>query len=284
MKRVLITGAQGQLGSALLAISGRSQIEFLSTDHHSLDITNRTAIAQFLQQHAVDAVVNCAAYTAVDKAESEPDKAHLINAAAVGFLAAETLQRRIKLIHISTDFVFNGQQSHPYLETDSTDPLSVYGKTKLAGEEAVLQSNPTALILRTSWVYSPYGNNFVKTMLRLCREREVVKVVADQTGTPTYAGDLAQAIMMVIQQQPSISGLFHYSNEGTASWYDLAMAVRDLAGLKTHLEPISTTSYPTPAVRPKFSVLDKSNFKRTTSLNIPYWRHSLERCMKELQS
>ncbi|MFN8277990.1 MAG: dTDP-4-dehydrorhamnose reductase [Chitinophagales bacterium] len=284
MKRVLVTGSLGQLGKALVAASANFQIEFLCTDHQNLDITNQSAIAQFLQEHAVDAVINCAAYTAVDKAESEPDAAQMINAVAPGILAEETLRRKVKLVHISTDFVFNGNQSHPYQETDATDPLSVYGKTKLAGEELVLQANSAALVVRTSWLYSPFGNNFVKTMLRLCRERDVVKVVADQTGTPTYASDLARAILTLIQDQPSASGVLHYSNEGTASWYDLAMAVRDVAGLKTRIEPIPTTSYPTPAIRPKFSVMDKSMFKQLTGLDIPYWRHSLERCMKELQS
>ena len=248
----------------------------------SLDITDSAAVLSFVEEHSVDLIVNCAAYTAVDRAESDADRAALLNATAPGYLAAAIQGRGGQLVQISTDYVFDGTAHTPYTEDLPTCPNSVYGRTKLAGEQAVLAANPSALIIRTAWLYSRFGNNFVKTMLRLGREKTELGVIFDQIGTPTYARDLAAAIMAAITQgvQP---GVYHFSNEGVCSWYDFTKAIHRLAGITTcHVRPLHTTEYPTPAARPHYSVLDKTKIKQTYHLEIPYWEDSLRDCLQEL--
>jgi dTDP-4-dehydrorhamnose reductase len=283
MKKILVTGAHGQLGSEIKFLSVHyPDREFVFTDYHDLDITDAAAVLSFVEKGSYYAVINCAAYTAVDKAESEKEKAFLINETGAKNLAVAAAKAGAKYIHISTDFIFDGTHSTPILEDDKPAPLSVYGASKLAGELAVMEANPDSLILRTSWVYSSYGANFVKTILKLCRERESLNVIYDQVGTPTYARDLAQAIMLILDVsiERKITGIFNFSNEGVASWYDFAIAIRDLAGLHTKILPIETSQYPTPAVRPKYSVLNKKKVKETFGMEIPYWRASLAKCME----
>ena len=281
MEKILITGAYGQLGSELKDISQDfPSATFTYTDRDGLDITDVEAVAKFISEGKFTTLINCAAYTAVDKAESEKDIAFAINGTASGILAKACRNANVKFVHVSTDFVFDGTMARPLLEEDSVNPLSVYGSTKLEGERLVLANNPDALILRTSWVYSSFGNNFVKTILRLCKERESLNIIFDQIGTPTYAKDLARAILEIVTGKKWKSGLYHYSNEGVASWYDFAIAIRDVAGLKTPIFPIETSQYPTPAVRPKYSVLNKKKFKHTFNISIPYWRDSLVNCMQ----
>jgi dTDP-4-dehydrorhamnose reductase len=283
MKKILITGAGGQLGSEIRSLSGQfPDREFVFTDFQELDIADREAVLAFVEKGKYYAVINCAAYTAVDKAESDEEKAYLINETGARHLAEAAAQIGAKLIHISTDFIFEGTHSTPILEDDKPGPLSVYGASKLAGEIAVKEANPDSLIFRTSWVYSSFGGNFVKTMLRLCTERENLSVIFDQIGTPTYARDLAQVILDTLDTaiDKKISGVYNYSNEGVASWYDFAVAIRDIAGLKTKIAPVETTQYPTPATRPKYSLLNKKKVKDTFSIEIPYWRTSLVACIK----
>ena len=283
MKKILVTGAGGQLGSEIRFLSANiKDREFVFTDYQELDITDRQAVLTYIEQGQFYAVINCAAYTAVDKAESDKEKAYLINETGAGYLAEASDKIGAKFVHVSTDFIFDGTHSTPILEDDKPGPLSVYGASKLAGELAVLKANPDCLMFRTSWVYSSFGGNFVKTMLRLCIERENLSVIFDQIGTPTYARDLAQVILGTLDKaiDKKISGVYNYSNEGVASWFDFAIAIRDIAGLKTKIAPIETTQYPTPATRPKYSVLNKKKAKDTFGIEIPYWRESLVSCMK----
>ena len=284
MKKVLVTGAHGQLGSELNFVSSLLESHsFTFVSRQDLDISDESAVRNLFAAHKFDVLINAAAYTAVDKAETDSDNAYKINLDAVGLLATLCKQHGCKFIHISTDFVFEGNQAHPLKEDDAVNPTGVYGASKLAGEELALQNNSDSLIIRTSWVYSSFGNNFVKTILRLCKERESLNVVFDQVGTPTYARDLAQAIIDIIQQPDWKPGIYHYSNEGVASWYDFAVAIRDITGLKTKLGPIESYQYPTPAVRPKYSVLNKKKFKDTFGIQVPYWRDSLVACMDSLK-
>lgn len=283
MKKILVTGANGQLGSELQYLSAQyGQYQFTYTDYMDLDITDAAAVDKYMAEGGYYAVINCAAYTAVDKAESEKEKAYLINETGAANLAAGAKKTGAKFVHISTDFIFDGTNSAPILEDEIPKPLSVYGASKLAGELAVIKANADSIIYRTSWVYSSYGANFVKTILRLCRERESLTVIYDQIGTPTYARDLASMILANLDKvvNEKISGIYHYSNEGVASWFDFAIAIRDIAYLQTKISPIETAQYPTPAVRPKYSVLNKKKIKETLGIEIPYWRTSLEACMK----
>jgi dTDP-4-dehydrorhamnose reductase len=283
MKKILVTGANGQLGSEIQYLSAQfADYHFVYTDYTDLDITDMAALDKFMSNDHYYALINCAAYTAVDKAESEKEKAYLINEIGAANLAAAAQKQNAKFIHISTDFIFDGTHSTPIQEDDKPNPLSVYGASKLAGEAAVLKANANSVIYRTSWVYSSFGANFVKTILKLCRERESISVIYDQIGTPTYARDLAFLIVsqLDIVVQNELAGVFHYSNEGVASWFDFAIAIRDIAGLSTKIGPIETWQYPTPAVRPKYSVLNKKKIKDALSIEIPYWRTSLEACMK----
>ena len=280
---ILVTGANGQLGSELRKISGNfSDERFFFTDIAELDITNPVAVNDFFEMNGIQTVLNCAAYTAVDKAESDEPAATLINATAAGHLAKACNKVDATLIHISTDYVFDGCACKPYSEDHPTTPASVYGRTKLAGEkEALTTSKP--VVIRTSWLYSSFGNNFVKTMLRLGKEREILNVVFDQIGTPTYAADLAQAMILITiqaKQNQLIPGIFHYSNEGVCSWYDFAYEIMQQTGLKCTVKPIETKDYPTPATRPHYSVLNKTRIKAEYGLEIPHWKDSLKRCLE----
>lgn len=284
MKRVLVTGAHGQLGMELNFLSSLLETHsFTFVSHQDLDITDEAAVRELFAKQKFEVLINTAAYTAVDKAESEQEKALEINAQAPGMLAKVCKENNCRFVHFSTDFVFDGTISRPLLETDTTNPLGVYGETKLEGEKLVIANNADALIIRTSWVYSSFGNNFVKTILRLCKEREQLNVIYDQVGTPTYARDLAAAVINIIRSDNRHSGIYNYSNEGVASWYDFAIAIRDMAGLHTQINPIETAQYPTPAQRPKYSVLNKASFKQAFGQTIPYWRNSLEDCIELLK-
>lgn len=278
---LLITGANGQLGLCLKDILGPQGAFY--TDAADLDITNYAALDSFAAQHQLDGIVNCAAYTNVDKAEEEPLLAEQINALGPANLAKLAAKYNIPLVHVSTDYVFDGCAHTPLTEADSVSPLGVYGKTKRAGEEAVLKYAKTAVILRTAWLYSPYGKNFVKTMLNLGKTKEEVRVVADQIGTPTYAPHLAQAIVQILPQlkEPGVR-LFHFTDEGVASWYDFAYYAISRAGLKARVLPIATREYPTKAVRPAFSVLDKLLVKKTFAITIDHWTKGVDECLKKL--
>lgn len=277
----LITGANGQLGLCLKDLLGESKA--LYTDAADLDITNYAALEDYAKHHSFDAIINCAAYTNVDKAEEEPTLAHQINAVGPANLARLAAHLQIPLVHISTDYVFDGTAHTPLSEQASVRPLGVYGKTKREGEEAVLSLAQTAVILRTAWLYSPYGKNFVKTMLRLGQTNKEVRVVADQIGTPTYAPHLAEAILHVLPKiKKGEKTLYHFTDEGVASWYDLAYYAIKQAALPARVLPIKTCEYPTKAVRPAFSVLDKSKIKKDFALIINHWTQGVDECLKKL--
>ncbi len=284
MPRVLITGSKGQVGSELQALSSNYDYTYFFADRDSLDINNEANLRRYIQTHQIDTIINCAAYTAVDKAETEQEIANAINHLAVKTLAQLAKEYLITLIHISTDYVFNGQNFKPYTEEDPTDPKGVYGKTKCGGEKALQAINPeNTIIIRTSWVYSSFGANFVKTMLRLGKEKESLGVIFDQVGTPTYARDLAQTILDII---PKIKNknveIYHYSNEGVLSWFDFAKEIMRMTKLSCTINPIETKEYPTPASRPHYSLLSKSKIKRDFGIIIPYWKDSLDECLKSL--
>lgn len=285
MSTILVTGANGQLGQEMQVIAASyPQYAYLFVTKNELPIDNTDAVKDFFSQHTIDYCVNCAAYTAVDKAESEIDRAYLINATAVGNLAAICKECGTQLIHISTDYVFDGTNTTPIKEDQSTNPIGVYGASKLKGEELALQNNADTIIIRTSWVYSSFGNNFVKTMLRLMNERESLNVVSDQFGCPTYAADLAEAIMKIITSnfQPSASNIYNYSNAGIINWYQFAEAIKDLSNRSCVVNPISSSQYPTPAKRPAYSVMDTSKIKQTFNIAIPEWKESLKKCLTKL--
>ena len=286
MLNVLVTGSNGQLGSEIRELSTNYPYQFFFMDRTGLDISDEKALETFIVTHAINAIVNCAAYTAVDKAEIESEKAYAINADAVKTLASLSKKHAIKLIHISTDYVFDGTHFQPYCENHETNPLSVYGKSKRAGEDALLEVNPTnALIIRTSWVYSSYGNNFVKTMLRLAKERESLNIIYDQIGTPTYAKDLAYTILEILPKiDTKTVEIYHYSNEGVASWYDFAKEIISLSNLTCKIEPITTEQYPLPAKRPYYSLLNKAKIKKTFGITIPYWKESLKVCLSQIHN
>ncbi len=282
---ILITGCKGQLGSEIQRLAediDPEEFKFVFTDKDELDITDRNAVYDFVERNNIGTIVNCAAYTAVDKAEADAELCELLNHAAPTYLAEAIDSMGGSMIQISTDYVFDGTNHRPYTEDDLTNPQGVYGRTKLAGEEGVIRSCVGAMVIRTAWLYSSFGNNFVKTMLRLGKEREALGVVADQTGTPTYARDLAMAIIEILRQG-IIPGVYHYSNEGTTSWYDFTKAIHRIAGINScNVKPIHTEDYPTPAKRPHYSVLDKSKIKSTFNISIPWWEDSLKECLKEL--
>lgn len=281
--KILVTGGNGQLGSALRLASAESSHRYIFTDIEELDITSKSAIRAFVAENGIDAVVNCAAYTAVDAAEENEELADMINHKAVAALAEVCKEHNATLIHISTDYIFDGNASTPYKEEDMPAPQSVYGRTKLLGEQTVAASGCRAIILRTAWLYSEFGRNFVKTMRGLMSSRPEIKVVADQVGTPTYAGDLAKAIVEIIESgQLSKYGTYHYSNEGVCSWYDFAVEIAKQSALcDCKIAPCTTADYPTKAVRPRYSVLDKSKFVATFDITIPEWQKSLAECIKK---
>jgi dTDP-4-dehydrorhamnose reductase len=287
-KSILVTGANGQLGRELRQLSDlNTDFTFTFISRDELDLSDSAAIQTWFMDKAFDVIINCAAYTAVDKAEVEPELARALNSTAVETLARIAKAKNSALIHISTDYVFNGKNYQPYSETDLTDPQGIYGQTKLEGEQAMLAINPAkSIIIRTSWVYSRFGNNFVKTMLRLGKEREELGVIYDQVGTPTSAQDLALAIMAIIQH-PKLESLtdteiYHFSNEGVCSWYDFAKAIFEYSAIVCQVKPIVTKDYPTPATRPHYSLLNKAKIKSTFDLTIPYWKDSLADCLNNL--
>ena len=280
---ILITGCNGQLGNEMQLLEKENpQHTYFNTDVAELDITDQQAIERFVDENAIDGIVNCAAYTAVDKAEANETLCQLLNAEAPAYLAHAVGRRGGWMIQISTDYVFDGTKHTPYVEDDDTCPNSVYGRTKLVGEINVQKLCECSMIIRTAWLYSTFGNNFVKTMIRLGNEKPELGVIFDQIGTPTYARDLARVIMTAVNQgiRP---GIYHFSNEGVTSWYDFTKAIHRLAGITTcRVRPLHTAEYPTPAARPHYSVLDKTKIKKTYGIDIPYWEESLADCIEHI--
>lgn len=285
-QNILITGANGQLGNCLrdLAEDFQDKYNYYYTDVAELDITDAAAIDKYIIDNQIDIIINAAAYTAVDKAEDDEENAYRINCTAVGNLAKVAKTHGLALVHISTDYVFSGELATPHVETETPAPKSVYGSTKLAGEQAIVESGCRAVVIRTSWLYSEYGNNFVKTMLRLGREKESIQVVCDQIGGPTYAGDLAKTVFLMLEHLPTTgTDFYHFANEGVCSWFDFAKAIMEMAGLSCRVEAISTSEYPAKAHRPAFSVFNLSKTKATTNTSIPYWRESLHLTINKLR-
>jgi dTDP-4-dehydrorhamnose reductase len=286
MKHILVTGGNGQLGSSLRQKAGRpGNFRFTFVDMADLDLTDAARTRQYLLDACPDYIINCAAYTAVDKAESDPDTCFAVNAGIPALLASLAIEVPFRLLHLSTDYIYNGNLPLPHTEDETPAPDSVYGKSKLAGDQS-LAGNKNAMIIRTSWLYSEFGNNFLSTMIRLGNEKKEIGVVFDQTGTPTYAGDLAFAMLDIIsfsEKQGFVSGIFNYANEGVCSWYDFATEIMQLTGKPCKVLPIRTADYPLPAPRPVFSVMDKSAIRKTFQLTIPYWKDSLRTVIDNLQ-
>ena len=283
LKTILVTGANGQLGSEFKVLApGFADYKFIFVSREQLAIDDVEAVAHFFSTQHIDICINCAAYTAVDKAESEKELALSINVTAVANLASLCKKNAVQFFHFSTDYVFNGNATVPYMPEDATDPVNFYGLTKLQGEHAALQQNSEAIIIRTSWVYSSFGKNFVKTMLRLMNERETIGVVSDQLGCPTYAADLAAAVMQIIQSQNWLPGIYHYCNTGIISWQQFALAIKKYSGSKCVVNAIATAQYPTPAKRPAYSALDTQKIQKAFDIAIPAWEQSLEHCIKLL--
>ncbi len=283
-KNILITGADGQLGSGLRKAAVLfPQHRFVFANRDTLNIADEKAVNDFFFANYITACVNCAAYTAVDKAEQERQIAEDINASAVGYLAAAAKQNGAAFIHISTDYVFNGLGTSPYKPNDATDPVNFYGATKLHGEQKAIAENPDSIIIRTAWVYSSFGNNFVKTMMRLMKDKETIGVVADQKGSPTYAADLAAAIMQIICTENFVPGIYHYTNSGETTWFGFAQEIAKLINSSCIVNPITTGQYPTPAKRPAYSVLDTKTMTDTFDVVIPEWQDSLKKCIANLE-
>lgn len=283
---ILITGANGQLGRSLRRLGGVSPHNYLFTDVAELDITDAAAVLRTVEERRIDVIVNCAAYTDVERAEEDEPTAELLNHKAAGNLAAAAKATGATLFHVSTDYVFDGTAHTPYTEDGTPSPLGAYGRTKLAGERAVMASGRRYLIFRTAWLYSEYGNNFLKTMLRLTSERDTLQVVFDQIGTPTYAGDLALAIFSIIESEryAGNEGVYHFTDEGVCSWYDFATEIAAAAGHDScHIIPCHTSEFPTKAARPAYSVLDKTKIKTTFQMDIPHWRESMIYCLKQIE-
>ncbi|MFA6813535.1 MAG: dTDP-4-dehydrorhamnose reductase [Bacteroidaceae bacterium] len=281
---ILITGANGQLGNEMQLFSKKSSHHFVFTDVGELDITDLQAIRKIVGDEKINVIVNCAAYTNVDKAEDNEPLADLLNNKAAGNLAIAAKEADATLIHISTDYVFQGDRTTPCLESWETNPLGAYGRTKLAGEQCIINSGCKYIIFRTAWLYSPFGKNFVKTMQKLTADKDSLKVVFDQVGTPTYAGDLAKLIGYVIEtNQLGKQGIYHFSNEGVCSWYDFAVAIASLSGNTCDIQPCHSDEFPSKVKRPNFSVLDKSKLKATFGVKVPYWMDSLKKCITELK-
>lgn len=286
MKKILVIGANGQLASEIKFLQSEfSAFQFSFTSQSETDISDINAVEKIVKEVAPQYIINCAAYTAVDKAETDVERAYEINEIGAKNIAEVAKTNNIFLIHISTDFVFDGKKSSPYIESDAVNPLSVYGSSKLKGEIAIQNSQCDYAIIRTSWLYSSFGNNFVKTMMRLGAEKESLNVVADQIGSPTYCRDLAQFILSNLAQfHTQNQNIYHFSNEGVASWYDFAYEIMQQNHLKCKVNPIPTSGYPTPATRPTYSVMDKSKLKSHFSYTIPHWKESLTQCIRLLQS
>lgn len=284
MTNILVIGSNGQLGSEIRELSPQYEYNFFFTDRSNLDITNSLEVKKFIELNNINTIINCAAYTAVDKAEEDQLNADKINNLAVKYLAQISKEKNIKLIHVSTDYVFYGENFKPYTEDDRTNPNGVYGKTKLDGEKAMQGVNlVNSIIIRTSWVYSSFGANFVKTMLRLGKERDSLGVIFDQVGTPTYARDLAKTILDIV---PNIKNekieIYNYSNEGVLSWYDFTKDIMEIANIECDVNPIETKDYPTPAKRPYYSLLNKAKIKNEFNITIPYYKDSLKECIEKL--
>jgi dTDP-4-dehydrorhamnose reductase len=283
-KKILVTGANGQLGKEFRAIADQyPDMDFLFLSREDLAIHHFELVRNFFKSYQPDFCINCAAYTAVDRAETEKELAFLVNAESTGVLAAVCKEHGTKFIHISTDYVFNGTSSTPYTEDDPTDPQSVYGASKREGEIEALSLNPDTLIIRTSWVYSEFGKNFVKTMIRLMEEKPEISVVSDQWGSPTYAADLAICIMEILHSGKFVPGIYHYSNDGAINWYQFAQAIKEITGSTCTIHPIPTTAYPTPAKRPAYSVMSKEKIVHTYGIKISPWKESLAACIRKIR-
>lgn len=289
-KNILITGANGQLGNEIkrISIQHENNFRFFFTDVAELDITDRQAVDTFIKDNNINYIINCAAYTAVDKAEDDIDLCYKINRDAAANLGMAATNYNAKVIHVSTDYVYDGTATEPYREDATVNPQSVYGKSKREGETELLKACPESIIIRTAWLYSIFGNNFVKTMIKLGKERDSLNVVADQTGTPTNAADLAHAIIRILDYSEANhfeKGIYHYSDEGATTWYDFTLMIHKFAGITDcKVNPITTDQYPAKAPRPKYSVLDKTKIKKTFNIHIPQWEDSLETCIKELNN
>ena len=284
MKSVLVTGSYGQLAACIKDIANQyPKYSFIFTDLPELDITNKEEVLTFFKNNNVSWCINCAAYTNVDKAESEKQISYQVNEIGPNNLAQACNEYKVKLIHISTDFVFDGKIAIPYSENDKTKPISVYGDSKLKGEKAITSILDNYFIIRTSWLYSEHGNNFMKTMLKLSKERDEINIVSNQIGTPTYGGDLAKVILEIVNTKSNQYGIYHYSNEGVASWFDFAKAIFKLSAVEIKVNPIPAKDYPTPAERPQFSVLDKTKIKQILDIKIPHWEESLNRAIINLK-
>ncbi|MEC5166465.1 dTDP-4-dehydrorhamnose reductase [Flavobacterium sp. PL11] len=284
MKKILITGANGQLGSELRQIAvTKTQYDWVFTDYQELDLCDLAHLEQKIAAINPQIIINCAAHTAVDKAETEIELSDVLNHQAVEIMAKWSQANNCKLIHISTDYVFDGNSAVALTETAQTNPINVYGVTKLAGEKACMTANPDAIIIRTSWVYSSFGNNFVKTMSRLMQEKDSLNVVNDQVGSPTYAADLAQAIITIIEHTKWEAGIYNFSNEGEISWYEFALAIKEIGGFECEVSGISASNYPTPAKRPAYSLLDKTKIKNTFGVVVPEYKESLRKCIELLR-
>lgn len=280
MQTVLVTGSNGQLGNEVQVFaSSYPQFEFIFTDVEELDICDRKAVEKYFAERKIDVLLNCAAYTAVDKAEEDVELCYRINEKAVGVLGEVAAQYGTKMVHVSTDYVFDGTSYLPYTEDRPVCPATVYGKSKLAGEQLLMDVCPAVVIVRTSWLYSSFGNNFVKTMIKLGRERDTLNVIFDQVGTPTYAADLADALLQIVSADKFIPGVYHYSNEGVCSWYDFTIAIHQIAGIDCRVLPIESKDYPAKTPRPHYSVLNKKKIKSNYNIQIPHWEDGLRRCM-----
>ena len=282
--RISVTGSNGQLGkefARIAAVHPRFQFSFLSKEEFPLEDNKK--IETWLIRHPIDIFIHCAAYTSVDKAESEKEKAFKLNSEAPGLIATLLSKKKTRLIYISTDYVFDGTSTVPLKEDNATNPVNIYGASKLEGEHLVFQNNPFSQVIRTSWLYSSFGNNFVKTMIRLMKERKFIRVVDDQKGSPTYAGDLAGAILQMLEKDNFIPGIYHYSNEGETTWYEFAEEIKKLTGGTCEILPIPASDYPTPAKRPTYSLMDKSKIKKDYGLQIPDWQISLAFCIEILK-
>lgn len=284
MKQILVTGSDGQLGSAIRLVSANfAHLQFCFTDQSDLDICNVDALKQFLNENRFDYILNCAAYTAVDRAETDRERCYQVNTLAVENMAKCASEHGIRVIHVSTDYVYSGLNCKPYHEEEQPSPLSVYGQTKCDGERALLKYAPESVILRTSWLYSEFGANFVKTMIRLGAERTSLGVVYDQIGTPTYAVDLAEVMLQIVSAEQFIHGIYNYSNEGVCSWYDFALKIHKMAAIKNCMvHPIETSDFPTPAMRPSYSVMNKRKIRDTYGIAISHWENSLQQCIDKL--